>query len=220
MFDVSIDKVLKEKCPDLTLGVILCSVKNYTYSKELWLEIEGECERIKRTYDLSSVKTQTHIAATREAYKRTGKDPNRYRPATDSLYRRIVKGYELYPISALVDLVNLVALRSGYSIGGFDAAKVKGNVVAGIGEKNEKYEGIGRGQLNVEGLPILRDAKGGIGTPTSDEVRTAISKETGRFYMNINGYTGKKDLLPVLDDSIELLKKYVSGTDFETRIVE
>lgn len=220
MFDVSIDKVLKEKCPDLALGVILCTVKNYAYSKELWLEIEGECERIKNTYDLGSVKTQIQIAATREAYKRTGKDPNRYRPATDSLYRRIVKGYELYPINVLVDLVNLVALKYGYSIGGFDADRVKGNVIAGIGKKNEKYEGIGRGPLNVEGLPILRDAKGGIGTPTSDEVRTAISKETTRFYMNINGYTGKNELHPVLTDAIELLKRYVSGADFETRIVE
>ncbi len=220
MFEVSIEKELKNRCPDLALGTIFCSVENYTYSKELWLEIEQECERIKTMYDLTTVKTQPQISATREAYKRTGKDPNRYRPATDSLYRRIVKGYELYPISVLVDLVNLVALKSGYSIGGFDAAKIKGNVVAGIGQKNEKYEGIGRGLLNVEGLPILRDKRGGIGTPTSDEVRTAISKNTRKFYMNINGYTGKNDFLPVMDDTVQLLKKYVSGTDFETRIVE
>ncbi len=220
MFEVSIEKELKNRCPDLALGIIFCSVENYTYSKELWLEIENECERIKSSYDLSSVKTEPMIAATREAYKRTGKDPNRYRPATDSLYRRIVKGYELYPISVLVDLVNLVALKSGYSIGGFDAGKVKGKVSAGIGQKHEKYEGIGRGLLNVEGLPILRDSKGGIGTPTSDEVRTAISKETKKFYMNINGYSGKTDLLPVMENTVELLKKYVSATDFETRIVE
>ena len=219
MVNISIEEVLKDKCPDLALGVIFCSVENYTYSKELWLEIEFECERIKKNYELSTVKTQPQIAATRYAYKRTGKDPNRYRPATDSLYRRIVKGYELYPITVLVDLVNLVALKSGYSIGGFDAAKVKGQVTAGIGRKNEKYEGIGRGLLNVEGLPILRDKKGGIGTPTSDEVRTAISKDTKKFFMNINGYTGKNDLLPVMDDAVELLKKYVSGNDLKTAIV-
>jgi DNA/RNA-binding domain of Phe-tRNA-synthetase-like protein len=220
MFEVTIEKVLKEKCPDLALGVIFCNVTNYTYSKELWLEIEQACEVVKNTYTLETVKTQPQIAATRQAYKNTGKDPNRYRPATDSLYRRIVKGHELYPITVLVDLVNLVALTSGYSIGGFDADKVKGNVSAGIGRKNEKYEGIGRGELNVEGLPILRDKIGGIGTPTSDELRTAISRQTKKFYMNINGYTGKNDLLPVMDYSTELLEKYVSGSDIQTFVIK
>lgn len=220
MFEVSINAELKEKCPELALGTIFCKVENYTYSKGLWLEIEDVCAQIRETYDLSTVKTHPQIAATREAYKNTGKDPNRYRPATDSLYRRIVKGIELYPINVLVDIVNLVALKSGYSIGGFDADKIKGNVIAGIGKKNEPYEGIGRGELNVEGLPILRDNKGGIGTPTSDEVRTSISYKTQLFYMNINGYTGKQDLLPVIDYSVDLLKRYVAGSDFTTKIIE
>ena len=38
----------------------------------------------------------------------------------------------------------------------------------GIGKSGEPYEGIGRGELNIEGMPVYRDAMGGIGTPTSD----------------------------------------------------
>lgn len=38
-----------------------------------------------------------------------------------------MRGLELYRIDTLVDLINLVSLRTGYSIGGFDAGKIQGN---------------------------------------------------------------------------------------------
>ena len=37
---------------------------------------------------------------------------------------------------------------------------------------------IGRGLLNIEGLPVFRDSVGGIGTPTSDNERTKLSEDT------------------------------------------
>lgn len=37
------------------------------------------------------------------------------------------------------------------------------------GKKEKSSEVSARGVLNIEGLPVYRDDKGGIGTPTSDE---------------------------------------------------
>ena len=52
----------------------------------------------------------------------------------------------------MVDLINLVSLRTGHSIGGFDADKIQGNrLELGIGKAEEPFEGIGRGVLNIEG---------------------------------------------------------------------
>ena len=42
----------------------------------------------------------------------------------------------------------------------------------GVGKAGEPYEGIGRGTINIEGLPVYRDQIGGVGTPTSDNERT------------------------------------------------
>lgn len=37
-----------------------------------------------------------------------------------------MRGIALYQIDTLVDLINLVSLRTGHSIGGFDADKIAG----------------------------------------------------------------------------------------------
>ena len=72
-----------------------------------------------------SIKQMPPIHATREAYKKFGKAPSRYRPAAEALLRRIVKGEELYKINTLADLVNLASIYTGYSIGGFDLDKIQ-----------------------------------------------------------------------------------------------
>lgn len=47
-----------------------------------------------------------------------------------------MRGIALYQIDTLVDLINLVSLRTGHSIGGFDADKIAGtNLELGIGKK-------------------------------------------------------------------------------------
>ena len=62
----------------------------------------------------------------------------------------------------------------------------------GIGREGEPYEGIGRGMINIHGLPVYRDAEGGVGTPTSDNERTKIDIHTRRLLVLINGYDGKE----------------------------
>ncbi len=219
-FSVSISPELKSKCPEMALGTIVCTIENSEYHAELWQEIEKESEAIRKQYLLETIKDNPQIRATRQVYLACGKKPGRYRPSSEALMRRIVKGESLYQINTLVDLVNLVSLKTGYSIGGFDVDYMQGNVEAGIGREGEPYEGIGKGILNIHQLPVLRDEKGAMGTPTSDEVRTAIRNETTHFFMNINGYTGKADLEPALAYSVLLLKKYVAASELVVKIVE
>ena len=105
----------------------------------------------------------------------------------------MLQGKELYQIDTLVDLVNVASIAYGYSIGGFDADKFVGDTLTlGIGREGEPYEGIGRGMINIHGLPVYRDAEGGVGTPTSDNERTKIDIHTRRLLVLINGYDGKE----------------------------
>ena len=133
------------------------------------------------------------IAATRRIYRACGKDPSRYRPASEALIRRVLQGKALYQIDTLVDLINLASMAYGYSIGGFDANKFVGNTLTlGIGKEGEPYEGIGRGMINIHGLPVYRDEVGGVGTPTSDHERTKITIDTSHLLVLINGYDGNE----------------------------
>ena len=66
-----------------------------------------------------------------------------------------MQGKTLYQIDTLVDLINLASMKYGYSLGGFDADKFVGNTLElGIGKEGEPYEGIGRGMINIQGLPV------------------------------------------------------------------
>ena len=100
-----------------------------------------------------------------------------------------MKGLELYRTLALIDLVNLLSVACGHSIGGFDADKIAGGLLTlGVGREGEPYEAIGRGQLNIANLPVFQDEVGGVGTPTSDNERTKITKDTRRLLLTINIY--------------------------------
>ncbi len=217
--EVLIEDRIREVCPDLKIGLIIASVSNSPTSDELWAEIAQASERIRSSYELSWINKRPAIAATRNLYKKMGKDPNRYRVSSEALCRRIVKGMELYRIDTLVDAINLISIVSGYAIGGFDADKIVGDKVTfGVGYHEERFEGIGRGLLNVEGLPLYRDAVGGIGSPTSDEERTKITLSTTRLQMQINAFGEEMPLDETIEWSVSLFEKYALATDFHIEV--
>ena len=189
-------------------------VVNTTYCEGLWKEIHALEEQFRKEQTTESLKQLSGIAATRRVYKACGKDPSRYRPASEALIRRMLQGKELYQIDTLVDLINLASIKYGYSIGGFDADKFVGDTLTlGIGKAGEPYEGIGRGMINIEGLPVYRDALGGVGTPTSDHERTKITINTRHLLVLINGYDGNEQSVRAnAEFIIELVNKYCSAT--------
>ena len=208
---ITISNTFHDVCPKFIGGAILAEVKNSATTPELWAEIERIANVLRNNYTTDTIKEQSGIAATREAYRRAGKDPSRYRPACEQLARRILQGKDLYSIDQLVDFGNLVSLYCGYSTAMLDAEKILGeNITLGIGTSGEPYEGIGRGVLNIENLPVYRDEEGGFATPTSDSVRTMISADTKRILLLINGYDGNEErLTDALHYAYEGLKRFV-----------
>ena len=213
---IEVSEEIRNACPQFAGMAVMAKVKNTPFSEPLWKMIDEFTLRYREQYTVDSIKEMSTIHATREVYKRCGKDPSRYRPSGEALCRRILRGLPLYQIDTLVDLINVVSIRFGYSIGGFDADKIQGDsLVLGIGKPGEPYEGIGRGSLNIEGMPVYRDAVGGIGTPTSDHERTKLGVETTQLLAIINGYNGREGLKEAADYMIQLLEKYVSAVDVE-----
>src|SRR5690554_3559442 len=178
---IKVSKEILEICPNFKFAAIECKVKNSLYDNLLWKEIENFTINFASEYRIEDIKNRPTNEATREAYKKLGNDANKYRPSGEALCRRILKGQGLYQIDTLVDLINLISLKTGYSIGGFDADKIKGNLTLSVGKAGETFEAIGRGFMNIEGLPGYRDEVGGIGNPSSDEERTKITAKTTRW---------------------------------------
>ena len=197
-------------CPGFVGACVEADVVNTPYCEGLWEEIRALGEQYKATLTTESLKEMSGIAATRRVYKACGKDPSRYRPASEQLIRRVLQGKELYQIDTLVDLINLASIRYGYSIGGFDEDKFVGDTLTlGIGRAGEPYEGIGRGMLNIEGLPVYRDQLGGVGTPTSDNERTKITLDTRHLVVLINGYDGNEEQVRANAEFIlDLVRRY------------
>lgn len=194
MIQVSVSSEIEQVCPTFAGAAVEAMVVNTAYCQTLWDEIHTLEERFRKELTTESLKQIPSIAATRSVYRACGKDPSRYRPASEALIRRMLQGKELYQIDTLVDLINLASIAFGYSIGGFDASKFVGDtLILGIGREGEPYEGIGRGQINIAGLPVYRDAVGGVGTPTSDHERTKIQLSTTHLLVLINGYDGNRE---------------------------
>ena len=211
--NIIVSQEIEQVCPGFVGASVEASVVNTPYCAELWDEIHALEERFRRELTTESLKMLPGIAATRAVYKKCGKDPSRYRPASEQLIRRMLQGKELYQIDTLVDLVNLASIAYGYSIGGFDADKIVGDTLTlGVGREGEPYEGIGRGQLNIAGLPVYRDRQGGVGTHTSDNERTKMTMATTRLLVLINGYDGNRERVEANARYIQqLIVKYAAS---------
>lgn len=210
---VLVSEEIESVCPSFVGAAVSAEVVNTKYNEDLWKEIEEWGTKYRSGYTTETIKHISGIEATRRVYRACGKDPSRYRPASEALIRRMLQGKALYQIDTLVDLVNLASIAYGYSIGGFDADKFVGDTLTlGVGREGEPYEGIGRGMLNIAGLPVYRDAAGGVGTPTSDNERTKMEMSTKNVLVLINGYDGNEDNVKAnAEFLVRLFEKYAQG---------
>jgi DNA/RNA-binding domain of Phe-tRNA-synthetase-like protein len=148
-------------------------------------ELKGMLNRLADDYakqykdePLGEIPTVKKIRA---IFHRAGLDPTRYRPSSESLLRRAVKGKGLYFINSAVDLINYFSLKTLWPIGLYDVDKLNPPIRWRIGENGESYEGIGRERLNLHHFPLLVDRDGPFGSPISDSMRSRVTEECTRI---------------------------------------
>ena len=189
---VIVSNEMEQICPEFVGACLEAEVANSPYNEALWAEIEQLAEKFRGELTTESLKELTSISATRKVYRACGKDPSRYRPASEALIRRVLQGKELYQRDTLT---------------------------LGIGREGEPYEGIGRGNINIHGLPVYRDAQGGVGTPTSDHERTKMTLETKHLLVLINGYDGNEQRVRENAEYIQTLLRKYSQSDGGTYFI-
>ena len=220
MIEITISSELFSKWPDLILSCLECDVTVKEKDEILWKKIEEVCLKIEASLKIEEISQIPAIHATRKVYRTFGKDPARYRPSAEALMRRVVRGDGLYQVNNVVDIVNLVSLETGFSIGGYDSSKIQMPIILSIGQNNDLYEGVGRGKLNIEGLPVLRDQFGAFGSPTSDSIRTSVDNDTQKFLMVIFGFGDHACIYATIQFAEILLKEYASSTKIINTIIK
>ncbi len=140
--------------------------------------IEALCSSLRARFGQAKSSEVPGVAKARTLYKALGIDPTKTRPSNEALLRRALKGEPLNRINTLVDALNLVSLREQLPFGLYDLDRVRPPITLRKGRSGEQYEGIGKGAVNLDGRPVLADAEGPFGNPTSDSLRTSITLAT------------------------------------------
>jgi DNA/RNA-binding domain of Phe-tRNA-synthetase-like protein len=218
MLNVTIDPGLKNKCPRTTLGVLTGKVVPRETPADLQEEMKLRETEILHLPDPRSLLESPKILATRAGYKALGKDPARYRGSAEALLRRIISGKGFPQINSVVDIINLVSVETRLPIGLYDLARVKGDIVFRSGGTCETYKGIGKYDLNLEGLPIFSDGEGPHGSPTSDSERTMVTSSTRDIAAILISFGGAEGLQSSSQRMSSLLQKFAEGQEIQFRV--
>ena len=89
---IIVSEEIETVCPKFVGACVEANVQNSPYCQELWNEINALGEKYRDTLTTESLKEMSGIAATRKVYRACGKDPSRYRPASEALIRRMLQG--------------------------------------------------------------------------------------------------------------------------------
>lgn len=215
--NIKITDKIKGLCPEINLGLLIGDIVVTDSLEKIKLLLNVEVEKIKLNCTMENYKTEA-LESAKQLYRKLGKDPSRYRISSDSLYRRIIKNKGVYYVNNVVDINNIISLRTVLSIGAYDLDKISGNIIYDVGMKEEIYEGIGRGMLNIENLPVLKDDLGPFGSATSDSLRTMVTKDTKRVLMVIHSFDKSVNISDSLNQLSEYLKEYSEGKNIEILI--
>jgi len=216
---VTINAKLKAKWPRTALGCVTARVEAGATPDGLLREMKSREMEIQKLPFPRGVLESPQVEAARQAYKALGKDPARYRGSAEALLRRVVAGKGLPQINAVVDAINLVSVESRLPVGLYDLGHVVGEIVFRAGLAGETYKGIGKYDLNLEGLPLFADTAGPHGSATSDSERTMVTAATKEVLAGIVSFGGAENLDRWVKRLGVLLQQYAVGTEIVTSIV-
>ncbi len=218
--NITISKSISDTLPEFNIVALVMDVETKGTTNDIKELIAKYQKEVQEEYSsLEEVLNIPLIKKARDGYKKLGKDPSRYRLACESLLRRIVKGNDLYIINNLVDIGNLLSIDFKRSTAVLDLDKIEGDIVVRRGLSSDYYEGIGRGVINVENIPVYVDNISPFGSTTSDTMRTSVSLDTKKMLLFIVCFDSDNHEYEI-NKTIELYKKYANAKNIELINVE
>jgi DNA/RNA-binding domain of Phe-tRNA-synthetase-like protein len=170
---------LKQMIPSFKLGIILYHHIVVDDSPQM---LKGRLQLFQESiyFDLqeTAIADIPELAEWRKIFKTIGTDPSRYRPSSESLYRRIQKKSFISTIHSAADVNNFFSLYYKIPIGIYDLDKLEEPVTIDIGTEQDEYMAINGRTVNFAQKLVSKDMHGPFGSPIVDSKRTAVTKET------------------------------------------
>lgn len=179
MLEIQLLTELTDMIPDFKLGII--EYRNITVGESPQM-LKGRLQLFQESiyFELENkhVTELPGIQEWRTIFKKTGKDPNRYRHSAEALYRRVKKQNYLSSVQSATDLNNFFSLQYQVPMGVYDLDLLNGQVEIRIGEEHEEYIGLNGRKNSLHRLIISSDQLGPFGSPFVDSERTAVTYNT------------------------------------------
>lgn len=174
---------IEHELPGWELFWVLLEMEEGTENDERLAALLRETSELARA-SLEGIDLASHatVAAMRKLFRAAGTDPTRYRPASEALLRRVLKGEELPSIHPLVDINNCLSIELAVPCCVAAEGTFTPPLLLRSGRPGESYESL-RGPFNLEGKPLLVDAEGPLDTPITGGVRVKVRPETRRAWM-------------------------------------
>lgn len=215
------DYQIINKLSTVRLGLFsLEGVNVVKHNESLWLQINQLSSSLRKKYSSEIINEIETVKAVREMFRIENMDPTRYRPSSEALLRRILKGQELYKINSIVDVNNWCSLEFLLPMGVYDTDSITGKtLIFRSGNDGETYRGIDGEIQNAQGKIVMVDEEKICGGPVSDSDKTMITMSTKKILMVVYAPQNfqKKELQSVLDISIQRMSVFNGGNlSFQT----
>ena len=216
-YDVSIDKSLYSVYPEIRLGLLRFLAKVEETDEQFWTYMNTEVlPQVKSSIEGKEWNEIPGIRGSRAAYKAFGRNPGRYRVSSEALIRRIRRGDELYHINSIVDVNNLISVKSGLSVGSYDLGTIHGAITLRKARAGEGYTGIGKDFLDMENMLVLADEDGIFGSSMSDSTRAMVTEKAKDILVVIYCFEDEIDLGLLLNEGRQAFEKFASVEDVQT----
>ncbi len=215
-YDVTIDKQLFEIYPDIRLGLMRFKADVEKSDDNFWSYMENEVlPKVREAIDGKEWSEIPGVGTSRAAYKAFGRNPGRYRVSSEALLRRVRREDELYHINSVVDVNNLISVKSGLSVGSYDIGNIHGAVTLRKAENGEGYNGIGKEFLDMENMLVLADDEGIFGSSMSDSTRAMVTEMSKDILVVVYCFEKDIDLESLLEEGKKAFIKFASAEDME-----
>lgn len=188
-----------------------------TQSPEFKVRLEEISQQIREQFTLENLKDDALVRKFRTFFWRLNIDPTKTRPASEALIRRVLAKKHFPKINNLVDVYNIVSLKTGIPLAAFNLACVSGDVLTlRFAMENEPFIGIGMKKPKIlqGGEVVIADAERLVAIyPHRDADYTKVTFETKDVVILLCGAPGVsiKTLNSALDLAVEWIAAFCGG---------
>ncbi len=207
-------KDLGVKC----IGVEIDDVDNHTISQEYLEFRKNAIERLYNQYQGYDIKHDEIIEGFYQLHEKVHVKRRKNPPASENLVKILLKHGDLPSVNKIVDIYNILSVKTKLSLGAHDIDHVTGNIHLRFTHGDETFVPLGQS----EPIPVQANEYSYIDDDNEVicrlEIRqvnkTKVTEDTKNIFFIVQGNekTSNEYVLEVAEELIELITKYAGGT--------